>query len=239
MRLSELLGAEVVDGDGRVVGRVLDVRLTRSGPLLESFGAAFELRSLIVGRHQFGARLGYEENDVRGPAPLRWFFLWLDRDARLVPWSEVRAVAEHRIHVGESHGTDSPHDEHSRAGGQTLDAGLHLLDKQLIDVDDLMSGNVDDLRFAFSEDGGAPYVVSILSGPGALASRIGGRLGRWIESVHRRLHPAAEPSPAEMSFGVVREIGSHVDLTVSREDLQLFEFERWVRDRIISKIPGS
>jgi PRC-barrel domain len=238
MRLSELLGAEVVDRRGDVVGKVLDVRLTRSGPLIESFGAAFELRSLIVGRHTFGARLGFEENDVRGPAPLRWLFRWVHRDARLVPWSEVRAVQAHRIHVGDTHGTDSANDEHRRAGGETLDAGLHLLDKQMIDVDELMSGNVDDLRFAFPADGGRPYVVSVLSGPGALASRIGGRPGRWIASVHRRLHPAAEPDPAELSFGVIRAIGSHVDLAVSREDLEVFEFERWVRDRIISKIPG-
>lgn len=239
MRLSELLGSEVVEERGTSVGKVLDVRLAQTGPLLESFGAAFELRSLIVGRHAFGARLGFEENDVRGPAPLRWFFLRLHRDARLVPWGEVRAIQAERIHVGRTEGRGSPHDVESRAGGRSLDAGLHLLDKQMVDVQGLMSGNVDDLRFAFPEGGGAPYVVSVLSGPGALASRIGGRPGRWIASVQRRLHPAEEPDPAQLSFGVVRAIGSHVDLLVSREDLQVFEFERWARDRIISKIPGN
>jgi hypothetical protein len=30
-----------------------------------------------------------------------------------------------------------------------------------------------------------------------------------------------------------------VDLTLGREDLDTFEFERWVRDHVIAKIPGG
>jgi hypothetical protein len=59
-----------------------------------------------------------------------------------------------------------------------------------------------------------------------------------MESVHARLNPK-QPGPARVSFGVVKQIDNHVELTVSREDLDLFVFERWVRDNIIRRIPGA
>lgn len=127
-----------------------------------------------------------------------------------------------------------------KPAGRMLDAGLHLLDRQIIDSDGWNAGNVDDLEFAFPEDGtGPPVLTAIHAGPGALARRIGGRLGTWIESVHARLHPHEEPGPARISFGVVKRINNHVELTVPKVDLEIDRFERWVRERIIAKIPGS
>jgi hypothetical protein len=67
MRLSELLGAEVVDQAGRSAGRVHDVRLVQDGPLIGGFGAGLRLDGLIVGRRAVGARLGYERGDMGGP----------------------------------------------------------------------------------------------------------------------------------------------------------------------------
>jgi hypothetical protein len=120
-----------------------------------------------------------------------------------------------------------------------LDAGLSLLDRQIVDKDGMMAGKVDDLELSFPREGdGPPFVTAILSGPGALAGRIGGRLGRWIESVRRRLHPD-EPEPARISFGVVKRIASSVEIAVSAEDLDASRSERWVREHVISRIPGA
>ena len=82
-------------------------------------------------------------------------------------------------------------------------------------------------------------MVAILSGPGALSRRIGGRLGRGVESIHRRLHPHEQPGPARVSIGVVSAIDDHVQLIVARSDLPVTRFEDWVRRRIIDRIPGA
>jgi hypothetical protein len=122
--------------------------------------------------------------------------------------------------------------------GRTLDAAFELLDRQIIDCDEKDVASVDDLEFSWPSEGGAPYVSAILAGPGALSRRLGGALGAWIESVHTRLHPGVG-GPARISFGVVKKIGAHIELSVSKDDLETTRFEYWVRDHIISKIPGA
>jgi sporulation protein YlmC with PRC-barrel domain len=122
--------------------------------------------------------------------------------------------------------------------GRTLDAGLRLLDRQLIDVEGRFAGKVDDLELTVPDEG-PPYVTSILAGPGSLAQRIGGRFGAWIESAHHRLHPSETPGPASISWGVVHEVGSAILLSVPKSVLEVERFEMWTRDHVIGKIPGS
>jgi hypothetical protein len=42
--------------------------------------------------------------------------------------------------------------------GRTLEAGLHLLDRQLIDKNGKLAGKVDDLELTFPDGGGPPVV---------------------------------------------------------------------------------
>jgi hypothetical protein len=121
--------------------------------------------------------------------------------------------------------------------GRTLFAGLELLDRQLVDRDGRLAGKVDDLELELASDG-TPFVTAILSGPGALASQLG-RAGRWLASVHARLHPESNPGPARVSFGLVKRVDEHVELSVAHEDLESNRAERWARDIVITKIPGS
>jgi hypothetical protein len=121
-----------------------------------------------------------------------------------------------------------------------IDAGLSLLDRQIVDKDGLMAGKVDDLEVALSNDGTAPPVVSaILAGPGALAGQLGGRVGRWIASVRRRRDGSHKGGPARVSFSMVKQISEHVELRVSRTELEVNRGEAWVRNVIISKVPGA
>ena len=81
----------------------------------------------------------------------------------------------------------------SADAGRQVWAALELLDRQLVDRAGLLAGKVDDLEFAEPRGGDElPTVTAILSGLGALASHIGGRTGRWLASVERRL--ASEPT---------------------------------------------
>jgi hypothetical protein len=122
--------------------------------------------------------------------------------------------------------------------GRTIDAALRLLDRQMLDVDGLLAGKVDDLELTVPEVG-PPYVTAILAGPGSLSRRIGGRLGSWIESVHRRLHPSEFPGPASVSWGVVHEVGNSIQLSVAKASLEVDRLESWTRDHLIGRIPGS
>jgi sporulation protein YlmC with PRC-barrel domain len=123
--------------------------------------------------------------------------------------------------------------------GRTLEAGLQLLDRQLIDKDGRLAGKVDDLELELPEDGGPPVVTAILSGPGALSRRVGGRLGAWLEAVANRLREGDERRPARVSFGLVKRIGSAVDLSVAKAELETNRLEAWTRDHLIGRLPGA
>jgi hypothetical protein len=86
MRLGELIGREVVDRDGRSIGRVHDVRLVQDGPLL-GFDAAFRVHGLIAGPGSVATRLGYGRAGVRGPWLVR--VLLERRRAWYVPWERT------------------------------------------------------------------------------------------------------------------------------------------------------
>jgi uncharacterized protein YrrD len=102
MRLSELLGAEVVDQAGRSAGRVHDVRLVQDGPLVGGFGASLRVAGLIVGRRAVGARLGYERRDMRGPLLVKLLVGWLFHDGRYVAWDRIRSIKPDRIMISGS-----------------------------------------------------------------------------------------------------------------------------------------
>jgi hypothetical protein len=90
VRLSDLLGSEVVATDGRKFGQVEDVRLVQDGPLLLPFGAALRVDRLVVGTRRVGTRLGYNRGGLRGPALLRTLFGVTERRTHNVPWEAVR-----------------------------------------------------------------------------------------------------------------------------------------------------
>jgi sporulation protein YlmC with PRC-barrel domain len=102
MRLSDLLGADVVDEAGRSAGHVHDVRLVQDGPLVGAFGASLRVDGLIVGRRSIGARLGYERRQMRGPLLVKLLAGWLYHDGRYVHWDRVQSVEEERILISGS-----------------------------------------------------------------------------------------------------------------------------------------
>jgi hypothetical protein len=113
-----------------------------------------------------------------------------------------------------------------------LDAQLHLLDRQVLDVHGVPIAVVDDLELSeipagqeIPPDTPPPVITALLSGP-ALATRIFG--GRPPESRMLRTPWVA-----------IREIGVVIKLSVGRDTQDLFWTERWVRDHIIGRIPGG
>jgi sporulation protein YlmC with PRC-barrel domain len=100
MRLSELLGVDVVDADGRRVGAVADVRLVQDGPLLGAY-AAWRVSGLIVVEKRRVRLLGYER--LVGPTLLRLLIRRLAGGVWFIPWDEVTAVSPGRVKTGLRH----------------------------------------------------------------------------------------------------------------------------------------
>ena len=122
--------------------------------------------------------------------------------------------------------------------GRLLRLAVQLLDRQLVDRDDLMCGKVDDVEIVVTDDGAA-HVAALLSGPGVLAGRMGHRrFGAWRE----RMESALE-SPGHRSTRIpmtdVRRIDDAVHLSVPRDRLASMGTERWVRDHVIGHLPAG
>ena len=122
-----------------------------------------------------------------------------------------------------------PPDEHPP--GLVLDARLHLLDRQVLDVDGVPVCTVDDLEVHGTDGSDLPdgtqtaVVTSLLSGA-VLATRVfGGRppSSRW----HR------------IRWTHVADVGTTVALGVRGDTLDVTWTERWVRDRVIGRLPGG
>ncbi|HEY0260645.1 MAG TPA: hypothetical protein VGC18_12435 [Lacisediminihabitans sp.] len=112
-----------------------------------------------------------------------------------------------------------------------VDAGLNLLDRQVLDVDGVPVVVVSDLELSDVPTGPipagttAPVITSLLSGP-VLATRIFG--GRPPAS---RLH--------RIAWGDVRAVDIVVSLRVSADTLDVTWAERWLGEHVIGRIPGG
>lgn len=124
------------------------------------------------------------------------------------------------------------------AAGSCYDAALHLLDRQLVDPDGRMVAKVDDLELTVTDDGRLT-LSAILTGPGSLGPRFGGRFGHWVVAIWRRLHPAESPRLGRIAISDVVRIDSAVHLARRRDELDVDGFERWVRDHVVSRLPGA
>jgi hypothetical protein len=115
-----------------------------------------------------------------------------------------------------------------------------LLDRQLTDSRGVPTGRVDDLELSDPGPGRPPVLTALLSGPTAFGPRIGGRLGTWWLAVGRRLRPVEDPYPNRIPVELVDHVDRiEITLLCPRETLGSYRFGHWVRDKIISRIPGN
>jgi sporulation protein YlmC with PRC-barrel domain len=108
----------------------------------------------------------------------------------------------------------------NRLDAPWLDAALHLLDRQVVDVDGKMVCNVDDLEL-IEGAGGEMAVTGILVGAAALVPRFSGRLGSWLRAtwISLGVQYAARDVPLYLPLDLVEHVGSDVRIRVPREGL--------------------
>jgi sporulation protein YlmC with PRC-barrel domain len=118
-----------------------------------------------------------------------------------------------------------------KVAGRILDAGLDLLDRQILDPDGVPVTTVDDLEFTSPDDPSRldpehpPLLDALLTGP-ILATRIFG--GRLPDSRFIRI-----------PWKVVADVGTVVKVGVAADSLDASWTERWMRDHVIARIPGG
>lgn len=109
----------------------------------------------------------------------------------------------------------------NRLEGEWIDAVLHLMDRQVLDVEGRMVCKVDDLEITLDSLGGPPAVTRILAGPAALLPRMSGRTGHWLRRrwISLGVQQAHRDVPLAVSLDHIRQLGSAVELLVAREGL--------------------
>jgi sporulation protein YlmC with PRC-barrel domain len=100
-----------------------------------------------------------------------------------------------------------------------IDGALHLLDRQLLDVNGLMLGKVDDVELAQQEDGLA--ITALLTGTVALLHRLGGQLGnemvtKWVQTRPTEPHRGR---PWRIPIETVERLDSAIHLVVERDGI--------------------
>lgn len=115
--------------------------------------------------------------------------------------------------------------------GRVLDAGLELLDRQILDPESVPVSTVDDLELTTPDDLAhvdpekPPMVDALLTGPILLTRIFGGRLpdSRFVR----------------IPWTIVADVETVVKVGVAADSLDASWTERWMRDHVIARVPGG
>ncbi|MGO4258198.1 PRC-barrel domain-containing protein [Marmoricola sp. RAF53] len=108
----------------------------------------------------------------------------------------------------------------NRLERERFDAALHLLDRQVIDVDGMHVCKVDDLELSF-RPGAAPAITRVLTGPAALVPRLSSRSGHWLRArwISLGVQYADRDVPLSFPLDTITHLGSAVELSAHRDGL--------------------
>ena len=119
-----------------------------------------------------------------------------------------------------------------------IDIVRTLLDQQLRDRNGTEMGRIDGLVFRW-EDGKQPVVDHFESGFSVLAERLHPRIAKWFESFRKRWS-VREEAVYTIPWDKVAEVNDdHIKVNVEAIETPAFAWERWLRDKVITKIPGA
>ena len=129
---------------------------------------------------------------------------------------------------------------------RTMLAGLHLLDRQLLDRHGRPAGKVDDVELERDPDTGHLVVTALRSGRGSLWRRLGAtRLADWLQALppvdagQDDEDDAADLARGRIPVRRVAELGSTITLAADADELATDAGERVVRRHLVGRVPGS
>ncbi|HEY8752621.1 MAG TPA: PRC-barrel domain containing protein [Arthrobacter sp.] len=98
MILTDILGRDVQNNDGKKLGRVADARFvvdSTPGQLM----ANARLHGLIVSPHSAASFLGYERYGINQPWPLAQILRWRHRGSFLVLWEDIAVIGHDAVRL--------------------------------------------------------------------------------------------------------------------------------------------
>jgi hypothetical protein len=110
------------------------------------------------------------------------------------------------------------------------------LDKQMEDRVKRRMGRVDGIVLEL-ETGRPPRVAYVELGVKTLMNRLSPRLGKVIERFLDRRH--IKTAPYRIAWSQVRVGLNHVEADVEAEKTPALEWEVWLREKVIKRIPGG
>lgn len=119
-----------------------------------------------------------------------------------------------------------------------LDLARDVMDQQLVDKNEAKMGRVDGLVLELREDG-PPRLDTIEMGFVVLARRVHPRVESWLEALRRRWS-VRKTARFRVPWSKVLDINpSCIQLDVEALETPAFDWERWLRDHIVAKSPGT
>ena len=112
-----------------------------------------------------------------------------------------------------------------------------LLDKQLVDREGEALGRVDGIVMSYTADE-PPRITHFELGAQTLARRLPQPFRRALAWLARRLTPRGE-DPYRIDVTRIIRLGRTIQIDIDGARSAARETERWVRDHIITRIPGS
>jgi sporulation protein YlmC with PRC-barrel domain len=113
-----------------------------------------------------------------------------------------------------------------------MELGREVLDQQVIDARGIHMGKVDGVILSLGD--GPARVSALVIGGTTLLWRIHAGLARWVE--RRR---GGQGHVDRIPWDQVMKIGVDIKVNFEAERSPALHWERWVRDRIIGRIPGA
>jgi sporulation protein YlmC with PRC-barrel domain len=113
-----------------------------------------------------------------------------------------------------------------------------IIDKQLVDRNQTRIGKVDGLVLAL-ESGKPPVVRDLELGSITLARRIGKSAERLVRRLKRRWGSPRSQEPYRVAWRKVKDIGVDIELALDVRETPLFDWQDWLRGKVIKRIPGS
>ena len=122
---------------------------------------------------------------------------------------------------------------------EEVDIVRDLLDKQLVDSDGAKMGRADGIVLDVNGDE-QPRIDHLELGFVVLARRLHPWAERWLLALRKRWNSPRTSARQIVPWAKVKDItNEHIQLDVKAIETPAFDWERWARDRIVSKIPGS
>ncbi len=119
---------------------------------------------------------------------------------------------------------------------EPLDLIKDVLDNQLVDLHGRRMGKADGIVIRLRKDK-PPKVAYIEVGGPTLAARLHPRLGKWATDLAKRFGPGGEPY--RIPWSKLKSVGIDIQVLVDAEKTPVLAFEQWLREHVVSRIPGG